>query len=77
MTARVVCRFFDLPAPPAEEIARVLATPANSKCVDKRLVAQEKRDILPRFEECTAEVRATLRRMCGPMAERLGYRLEE
>ena len=73
--ARVVYRFFDLPVPPAVEIGRAVATPANPKSIDKHLVAQKKRDILPRFEACPAEVRETLRRMCGPTAERLGYRI--
>ena len=70
-----VYRFFGLPTPPKGEIARTLQMEANPKSIDKHLVAQKKCDILPQFEACPAEIQATLRRICGPMAERLGYHI--
>jgi hypothetical protein len=72
-----VHRFFGLPVPKEEETARVLSTRVNTKVLDKRLIAEARSGILPRFEECPEAVQEALRRICGPMAARLGYDLEE
>jgi hypothetical protein len=66
---------FGLPVPPKEAIAQVLATPVNLKIADKQLVASARDDLLPSFNRCPAAIGETMRRLCGPIAERLGYRI--
>jgi hypothetical protein len=74
-TAAALHRFLDLPVPPDEAIARVLSSEVNAKTLDKQIVARFKSDMLPPFDACPADVKGTLVRHCGPIAEALGYRL--
>ena len=70
-----VFRFFDLPLPPEEHIRHVLGTTSNEKGWLKGFIAEHKRDMLPAFEDCPAEIQDALVRICGPVAARLGYDL--
>src|SRR5262249_29448787 len=56
-------------------LRRVLATPSNDKGWLKGFIAEHKRDMLPAFEDCPAEIQDALVRICGPVAARLGYDL--
>jgi hypothetical protein len=75
-SAARVFRFFELPVPPDEQIRHVLSTPSNAKTWLKGHIAELKGDLLPSFEDCPVEIQDTLRRICGPIAARLGYDLE-
>ena len=75
-SAARVFRFFELPVPPDEQIQHVLSKPSNAKTWLKGHIAELKGDLLPSFEDCPAEIQDALRRICGPIAARLGYDLD-
>lgn len=72
-----IFEFFGLAQPPRQAIERVLASPSNTQARVKELVQTHQGDVLlPEFEQCPHDLQQELRRICGPMAGELGYRLD-
>jgi hypothetical protein len=70
-----VFTFFHLAPPPREALDSVRRTRFNTKDDEKREVSALRPESLPPPAEWPEPVRATVRRLCGEMATRLGYSL--
>jgi hypothetical protein len=67
--------FFELSPPPRELILRILSTKVNTKEREKMEILKSKSDVVPCFHFASAEVKHSVRDLCGPVATQLGYSL--